>query len=79
MLQDKSWDSFLKARNHTCYKHDNEHLPLEYALSGTVVLEEIQCIAILGLISRTTVASLSVPKDTRCKTHPLCVNPDVPF
>ena len=28
---------------------------------------------------RTTVTSLSTPKDTRCKTHPLCVNPGVPF
>ena len=35
--------------------------------------------SILCLISRTTVTSLSVPKDTRGKTHPLCVNPGVPF
>ena len=28
---------------------------------------------------RTTVTSLSVPKNTRCKTHSLCVNPGVPF
>ena len=34
---------------------------------------------ILCLIPRTTVTSLSTPKDTRCKPHPLCVNPGVPF
>ena len=33
----------------------------------------------LSLIPRTTVTSLSAPKDTRCKTHPLSVNPGVPF
>ena len=32
-----------------------------------------------GLIQRTTVTSLSAPKDTRCKIHPLCINPGVPF
>ena len=34
---------------------------------------------ILCLIMRTTVTSLSTPNDTRCKTHPLCVNLGVPF
>ena len=34
---------------------------------------------ILCLILRTTVTSLSASKNTRCKTHPLCVNPGVPF
>ena len=34
---------------------------------------------ILCLIMKTTVTSLSAPKDTRCKTHPLCVNLGVPF
>ena len=34
---------------------------------------------ILCLVRRTTVTSLSVPKDRRCKTHPLCVNPGVSF
>ena len=31
------------------------------------------------LIPRTTVTSLSAPRDKRCKTHPLCVHPGVPF
>ena len=35
--------------------------------------------AILGLISRTTVTSLSASKDKRCKTHHLRVNPGIPF
>ena len=35
--------------------------------------------AILCLIPRMTVTSPSAPKDTRCKSHPLCVNPGVPF
>ena len=35
--------------------------------------------SILYLIPRTTVTSLRAPKFTRCKTHPLCVNPGVPF
>ena len=35
--------------------------------------------AILCLIPRTTVTLLSVPKDTSCKMHPLCINPGVPF
>ena len=34
---------------------------------------------ILYLIPRTTVTSLSAPKDTRCKTHPLYINPGVSF
>ena len=34
---------------------------------------------ILCLIPRTTVTSLSEPKDTRCKTYPLCINPGVPL
>ena len=34
---------------------------------------------ILWLIPRTTVTSLSSPKDTRCKTHHICVNAGVPF
>ena len=34
---------------------------------------------ILCLIPRTTVTSLSASKNTCCKTHPLCVNPGVPF
>ena len=34
---------------------------------------------ILCLVPRMTVTSLSAPKDTRCKTHPVCVNPGVPF
>ena len=34
---------------------------------------------ILCPIPRMTVTSLSVPKDTRCRTHHLCVNPGVPF
>ena len=36
-------------------------------------------LTILCLIPRTTVTSLSAPKDTCCKTHPLCVNHGVPF
>ena len=43
----------------------------------TFVITTLQ--TILCLIPRTTVTSLSAPKDTRCKTHPLCVNPGVPF
>ena len=35
--------------------------------------------SILCLTQRTTVTSLSAPNDTRCKTHPLCVNLGVPF
>ena len=31
------------------------------------------------LVPRTTVTSLSAFKDTRYKTHPVCVNPGVPF
>ena len=34
---------------------------------------------ILCLIPRTTVTSLIASKNTRCKTHPLCVNLGVPF
>ena len=34
---------------------------------------------ILCLIPRTTVTSLSAPKNTHCKTHPVCVNPGVLF
>ena len=36
-------------------------------------------VTILCLIPRTTVTSLSAFKDTRYKTHPLCVNSGVPF
>ena len=44
------------------------------------LLWEVWCrCSILCLIPRTTVTSLSVPKDTRCKTHPLRVNSGVPF
>ena len=35
--------------------------------------------SILCLIQRKTVTSLSAPKDTRCKTYPLSVNPGAPF
>ena len=34
-------------------------------------------LSILCLIPRTTVTSLSTISDTRCKTHPLCVNPGI--
>ena len=39
----------------------------------------MQRATILCLIQRTTVTSLIAPKDTRCNTHPLCVNLGVPF
>ena len=38
-----------------------------------------QILAILCLILRTTVTSLSAHRDTRGKTHALCVDPGVPF
>ena len=34
---------------------------------------------ILCLIPRSTMTSLSAPKDTHCKAHTLYVNPGVPF
>ena len=49
-------------------------------LSLFCYISYMQNVSILCLIPRTTVTSLSAPKDTRCcKTHPLCVNPGVPF
>ena len=41
--------------------------------------ERESSIHILCLIPRTTVTSLSAPKNTRCKMHPLCVNPGFRF
>ena len=45
----------------------------------SIIHRPVLLAAILCLIPRTTVTSLITPKDTRCKTHPLCVNPGVPF
>ena len=51
-----------------------------YGISRIKILEMMASFwPMLCLIPRTTVTSLSAPKDTLCKTHPLCVNPGVPF
>ena len=50
------------------------HLDSERKLHKILPPHAIHC-----LIPRTTVTSLSAPNDTRCKTHPLCVNLGVPF
>ena len=45
-----------------------------------VVCISLLVITILCLVPRMTVTSLSAPKDTCCKTHPLFINPPVfPF
>ena len=72
--------------NRYCFHHilmanpQAHHDKIYYWIRGTGINNDYQYLgeSILCLIPRTTVTSLSAPKDTRCKTHPLCVNPGVP-
>ena len=59
---------------HGYYSSLDKKLPIH-----TIAVQAGNGSAILCLTPRTTVTSLSMPKDTRCKTHPLCVNPGFPF
>ena len=73
------WDIFghkilkLSLRN-----KQNILLKLFVRTCRSTLVKSFLCL-LLCLIPRTTVMSLIALKDTRCKTHPLCVNPGVPF
>ena len=54
-----------------------EEMMDEIVMEEEAEMEEEVCI--LCLILRTTVTSLSAFKDIRYKTHPLCINPGIPF
>ena len=58
-----------------------ESLKILQYYSDVIVLKvrRTQSPPILCLIPRMTVTSLIALQDTRCKTHPVCVNPGVPF
>ena len=61
---------FVTSFNHKLFHHHSVSLSVNSGCSG------MKCyfIPILCLIPRTSVTSLIMSMNTRCKTHPLCVN-----
>ena len=55
------------------------YLPQIFTNSLLPLLMVTLSLSTLCLIPRTTVTSLIAPKDTRCKTHPYCINHGVPL
>ena len=73
VIAQEMFDSFMTAKHKVSFCH---YVKFSHQLLTASVCYRMP---ILCLIQRTTVTSLTAPKDTRCKTHLLCVNPGVPF
>ena len=69
----------VKIKKVLSLSHTDKNSWYSYHYSSLMKSNQALNRAILCLIPRTTVTSLSASKDTRCKTHPLSVNPGVPF